>query len=194
MNINPSTSNPLDQLPPIILPEAVSVWPPAPGWWLLAFISIALISTVIILAVSYYQSLALKRAAKKEANLLLAQYRQSGDAQQYLLQCNQLLRRYCLQQFPDIECASISGKQWLIQLDLLTYRLNKQKKAIFNSATGKILLSIYQAPETLSVPINSTNIETLHQLLVEWFKKIDTGSVDGGVAKRQAATDKRARS
>jgi len=194
MNINPNNSNPLDQLPPIILPEAVSVWPPAPGWWVLAFISIALIATVIVLALSYYQSLALKRLAKKEAASLLAEYRKSGDAEQYLLQCNQLLRRYCLQQFPEIECAAISGEQWLVQLDSLTHGLNKQKKAIFNSANGKILLSIYQAPETLSAPINSANIEAVHQLLVEWFKQIETASFDRGVTKRQAAVDKRARS
>mgnify|MGYP000592588892 CR=1 FL=1 len=27
--------NPLDQLHPLIAPAPVSLWPPAPGWWLL---------------------------------------------------------------------------------------------------------------------------------------------------------------
>ncbi|HCH75615.1 MAG TPA: DUF4381 domain-containing protein, partial [Pseudomonas sp.] len=30
--------NPLDQLAPLISPDPISWWPPAPGWWLLGLV------------------------------------------------------------------------------------------------------------------------------------------------------------
>jgi len=39
--------NPLDMLRDIHLPGEVSAWPPAPGWWILAILSIAFILWIV---------------------------------------------------------------------------------------------------------------------------------------------------
>ena len=39
--------NPLQNLKDIHLPGAVSAWPPAPGWWILTFLLLALVTWII---------------------------------------------------------------------------------------------------------------------------------------------------
>ena len=41
--------DPLAQLRDIHLPEAISFWPPAPGWWLLALVSIIFLALIALL-------------------------------------------------------------------------------------------------------------------------------------------------
>ena len=48
-SLNPQAQapNPLDQLRDIHLPEPISWWPPAPGWWILAVASCALLAWIL---------------------------------------------------------------------------------------------------------------------------------------------------
>lgn len=154
-------SNPLDQLPPIMLPEAISWWPLAIGWWLVIISSLLIALAISIYYVRSYKAKALKRAATQEGQQLYQAYLQTNDSYNYLIQYNQLLRRFCLQQFPDIFCASLSGDAWLQQLDKLA------EKNLYQSSTGRQLLTLYQANCA-----DDIDISALNALLNQWLKQV----------------------
>ncbi|MDG1292645.1 MAG: DUF4381 domain-containing protein [Pseudomonadales bacterium] len=153
--------NPLDQLPAVALPEAISAWPATAAWWLLIAMSLLILIALISYCVYRYKAKALKRAALTEAQHLYQQYLLDQDSHRYLTQHNQLLRRFCLQQFPDTACAALSGDAWLQQLDILA------NKTLYQSECGRQLLDIYQ-PQ-LSEDIDIAGLNTL---LNNWFKAL----------------------
>ena len=163
-----NASQPLDQLPPLILPDAPGWWPPAPGWWILT--TLAIITTLLIGTMLFrrYQANRLRRAAIDEANTLIAHYHADADDQQLLLAYNRLLKRFCLQQFPDLPCASLSGDRWLAQLDELA------NQTLFSSTTGRQLTGIYQAGY-ISQP---NEIRALHALVMQWLCSVDIAQAD----------------
>ena len=155
--------DPLDQLPPLILPDAPGWWPPAPGWWVLA--ALVLIAIYLLCAAIYrrYRANRLRRAAIDEANTLIARYHAETNDQQTLRDYNALLKRFCLQQFPALQCASLSGERWLAQLDQLV------NETLFNSPAGRQLTSLYQDNQFRQ----PDDIRALHALVVQWLRKVD---------------------
>ena len=118
--------NPLDQLQPPISPEAVSWWPPAPGWWLL------LITLPLLIWGIWWLRKRLQRKDRKptraqeldplrQAALLeLAQLTppQPGEpAGIWLQQLNALLKRLCREHYPNQHSHTLSGRSWLAFLD-----------------------------------------------------------------------------
>lgn len=155
--------NPLDQLPPVRLPEAISWWPLAIGWWLVIVMSLLAIIILTVYLCRRYRANLLKRATLAEAQQLYQQFLLNKNCHNYLIQYNQLLRRFCVQQFPDINCASLSGELWLKQLDTLA------EQPLFQSDAGRQLLIIYQ-------PNHEENIDiaALDSLIKQWLAKVRT--------------------
>lgn len=118
--------NLLDQLQPIILPEPVGLWPPAPGWWvllaLLAVIGYGLWRARVLLP---------KKAATDPAELPLDPLRQAAlielaqmpkpydgaPAGAWLQQINGLLKRLCRNDYPYSQSHTLNGRKWLAFLD-----------------------------------------------------------------------------
>jgi hypothetical protein len=104
------------QLRDIHLPDPVSWWPPAPGWWVL----IAL-STLLFLAVRWFlKRLKARRfrvAALNELELLSAGFAQVPDAHLLVKALSVLLRRICLSYYPRFDVAGLTGDAWLGFLD-----------------------------------------------------------------------------
>lgn len=117
--------NPLDRLEPLIAPPAISWWPPAPGWWLLALLGIALLAVLWMLRQHLPR---LRRRAPASTGLdplrqaaldELAQLRKPYDmpAGPWLQQLNALLKRLCRASYPDSHSHTLSGRAWLAFLD-----------------------------------------------------------------------------
>jgi hypothetical protein len=115
----------LDQLQPLILPEPISFWPPAPGWWLLLILLPAL-------AYGVWRSRTLlpKKAPREIVEALdplrqaalveLAQMPKPYDgapAGAWLQQINGLLKRLCRNHYPYSQSHTLNGRKWLAFLD-----------------------------------------------------------------------------
>lgn len=113
--------NPLDDLLPPIAPPPVSWWPPAPGWWMLALALLIACWGLFLLHKRWRRPARqshidpLRMAALEELAGLETPYgRQAGP---WLQQINALLKRLCLQRYPQSQCQTLSGRAWLAFLD-----------------------------------------------------------------------------
>jgi len=109
----------LAQLADIHLPEPVSYWPPAIGWWILA--AIALVLLVIL-----YRKFASKQRQRKNLPYALAELQRCYDSYSqadaansdqnkldYVNQFNTVVRRVALVHYPQANAASLDGASWV---------------------------------------------------------------------------------
>lgn len=130
--------DPLAQLRDIHLPNAISLWPPAPGWWIVALIAIIIIALISIVirqraAANYYRKLALIELKTLD----------KSDHSSYLQQLNQLLKQTAIASGCNHDVGSISGNKWLIFLDQsFSKRYNKRNNYngdCFSNGVGEVL-------------------------------------------------------
>jgi len=118
--------NALDQLQPLIAPEAIGFWPPAPGWWLLLLLIPALgwgiwrLRTLLPVKVSKSRSEQpldpVRVAALAELASLPKPY-DGAPAGAWLQQINGLLKRLCRNHYPHSQSHTLNGRKWLAFLD-----------------------------------------------------------------------------
>ena len=152
--------SPLQQLPPIAVPDAIDSMAIAPGWWILAALFIAvMIAMAAVLAIHHHF-----RAPLREARQLLGQYYQQwqlqGDDIEFLRQCNMLLRRVALHYHPRRVQQSSHGETWLQELDSCAHNVS------WNCHAGRQLLLQYQPKQDIDL-----DIDALHQLAQQWLAK-----------------------
>lgn len=132
--------SPLDQLADIHLPDGVSWWPLAPGWWIL-------LALLVIAAIGAYlwrrrtAQNAYRIVAQHQLAGIYADYQQTQNAAAYLQALSLLLRRTALTAYPNSFNASIKGNEWLAWLDSVCPALDEK----FSGDVGQLLLlSTYQ--------------------------------------------------
>lgn len=146
----------LSQLKDIHLPQAISDWPMAYGWWL----SLALIVIIISLSIALILKQRKKNAVKRSAISLLerqyTQFKANNDSQLFLQQCNQILKRYCLTHYP--EAVSLSGPRWT------DFLIRHSQKSFFNDhVANAISQGLYQDH-------CQYNADELYQACSSWIK------------------------
>ena len=153
-----SVENPLVNLKDIHLPPPVSLWPPAPGWWILALL---LISTLFIGGVWLYRKYK-KRKPRTEALRILKDleilYRNSHDEVVSLRNLSNLLRRTALTFYDNDSVASLQGSSWLEFLDK-TGKTNE-----FSQGVGKVL-----GNEVFQQKVNP-DMNALFPLVKKWIR------------------------
>ena len=139
------------QLADIHLPEAVSFWPIAPGWWLSLGVMIILLVTLWLWKKQHDRDPAvlekrrlkrLQTAAQKELESLEQQFRKHNNAHQSIEALSVFLRRFALSVYQREQVASLTDEQWLKLLDQLsgTEDFSGQFKSL-------LLEAPYQAPD-----------------------------------------------
>ncbi|MBF0583948.1 MAG: DUF4381 domain-containing protein [Magnetococcales bacterium] len=138
----------------IHLPDPLSWWPPALGWWLLA----AAIATVLAtgwLIWRHVQRNRLRKAALAELDRLVAAYTSHQKPQRLAADLSSLLRRVCLSPLwnpkpsepPHPPVAGLTGEEWLHFLDRF---LPGQP---FSTGVGKWLVTLpFQPPDPVCPP------------------------------------------
>lgn len=127
--------DPLAQLRDIHTPEAIGLWPPAPGWWLLALLVAGGLIALIIWRLLRHRRLAYKREALAEWQHIHARYLQDRNAEALLADLSVLLKRTCITRYGRDEVAGLTGEQWLAFLD------QTGKCTEFTQGAGRALVS-----------------------------------------------------
>ena len=99
----------------IHLPDGVSVWPPAPGWWLLLILLMAF-AILLPKLIRYLKQPRPNKLAWSEFKRIQQQYQQQQNTQQLARELSALLRRIALSYLPREQVASLTGKAWQQQL------------------------------------------------------------------------------
>lgn len=98
------------QLRDIHLPAEPAWWPPAPGWWALAFIVLLLAGVAIVFVRKYRGALRRRREVMSELERMAAQYDRDADAARLAGGLHQLLRRVARRH--DARSTQQRGEAW----------------------------------------------------------------------------------
>lgn len=151
--------DPLAQLRDIHLPNAVSAWPPAPGWWLLAIVLIAALATVALYCYRHFKRNRYRRLADNALNSLQVLINQN-DYQAYLQQLNMLLKQTALAANTKADVAGLTGNAWLEFLD------KSAGTTDFTRGIGNVLQYGPYQPDAGTVDMTE-----LHSLSQRWIKR-----------------------
>lgn len=130
----------------IHLPEPISWWPIAPGWWLVAG-GLLIIFTLVFLGRKIYRSRQLKRDINTELENIKQQFQKTQNESQLAKALSVLLRRanityYSLNNFNGEDVAGLTGDNWLAWLDKTHTKPDSavsSKNIKFQSDIGRIL-------------------------------------------------------
>ena len=160
--MNPMQQNAIE-LRDIHLPDPVSWWPLAAGWW----ISLLLIIALIIIAYVFIPKLIKKlkhqparKLALKEFNIIQQEYMTQKDNHRLIKSISILLRRVCMTYDTRNNSASLTGQAWADKLS----SLDPQK--CFSDELMTLLLT---APYQKQAPYNA---EELLSQCECWFKSL----------------------
>jgi len=153
--------NPELSLRDIHLPDPVSWWPPAIGWWLLLALLI-LLSLLIWGIRKLMARRQLRKMALAELTGIESHFGLHQNSQQLVSEVSVLLRRICISRFPRNNIAGLNGEAW-IQF------LNSQANS-FDAETSHALIN---GPFQRQCDINS---QALINASRHWIKQLQPGT------------------
>ncbi|MGI9294827.1 MAG: DUF4381 domain-containing protein [Pseudomonadales bacterium] len=127
--------NPLDQLRDIHLPEAIGLWPLAPGWWLLLVLCLLAVGLLVWHIYSRRRDQRYRTLAAAELEPRYKNFQHSEDAAEYISASQEILRRAALHRYAERRAAiaPLSGSAWISFLDSCI------DKELFSSKFGEKL-------------------------------------------------------
>lgn len=148
----------LARLRDIHMPGAISWWPLAPGWYLLAFLLIVLVLTTVYLLARFYRNNRAKRHALRLLATYQQQYQTNANNQLSAARISELLKRVALVYFPRAKVASLQGDAWIAFLNATAKGIN------FEHVRTELLEAPYQSD--LSLDLNP-----LFQMVRTWIRQ-----------------------
>ena len=149
------------ELRDIHVPADPSWWPPAPGWWLLAAIVIAVLAWVILRLRQRMQRRQWRQRVIAELDRITTDASLRADPPRLLGELSQLLRRSA--RLIDVAAPSLRGTNWLAFLD---QQLGGDE---FSRGPGRVLLDGPYQRHT------SIDVDTLLALVRRWLMRVLEG-------------------
>ncbi len=126
--------DPLSDLRDIHLPDPVSFWPPAPGWWMALILVMGLIA-LSIWAFRKFRTPKAFKTARHELQGLRESYAANQQDHTLTSGLSRLLRRYAMAVYGREQVAGLTGQQWL------TFLNEKGMTNQFTEGAGRVLVS-----------------------------------------------------
>ncbi len=159
----PNAPDPLQELRDVHLPDPISWWPPAFGWWMIVAALLVLVGLVIWVR-AYRQRTRPRRLALAQLQEVKQQYATHADEQLTMTRLSDLLRRVAIAVFPRSHVAGLSGRSWLQFLDQTGHTTQ------FSDGPGQCLITgPYQSH-------GSASAAELIPLIERWIQQIDMPS------------------
>lgn len=106
------------ELRDIHLPDAGLWWPPAPGWWLLALLLLALLASLPWL-LKRLRRKSLKSLSLRELERIREAARNGGEDSALLRELSALIRRILISYYGREQVAAASGSEWQARIERL---------------------------------------------------------------------------
>jgi hypothetical protein len=137
-----------DELPlrDIHLPEPLSWWPPAVGWWILT----AVVLAALVVLWLHHRRGRVRRATLKTLNGIVTRLREGEEPVTCLQELSMVLRRFAItagaRSASDLrDVAGLTGERWLRYLD------SRWERTEFTTALGRRLVAApYRRPRSVS--------------------------------------------
>jgi len=149
------------ELRDIHLPDSVSWWPPAIGWWLV------LLSVILLSILAFWlrkRWLKKQRSAKvlahKKLEIIREEFLKHKDQKLLIEDLSVLFRRTCLSVFPRENSAGLTGEKWLMFLD------DVMQEKRFSEGIGKSLVT---APYEKDPKVD---VDELFTLCGDWIEAL----------------------
>lgn len=138
-------------LEPLIAPESVDLWPPAPGWYVIMALAFVAIGFLVITQIRNRRKNVYRREALTALRTLGSSNGDRMDSKQ-IASLNRLLKITAMKHYPREQVASLSGEDWLRFLNLSC------KKVDFTASPGELLATTgYQDPEGVDISRDQWN-------------------------------------
>lgn len=164
--------NPQDALPlrDFQLPDVVSWWPPALGWWMV------LIASVLIIVLSYWlikkiRQPVLRKGVVVEKDRVIADYLKHQDKNRLLKELSMVLRRIGMSYQPRNVVAGMLGHHWFQQLNQLVDR---------NTLSDEVMILLSTAPYQKDPLLSDEQVQTVIEQVNLWVSVLPKNSVSGG--------------
>ena len=124
----------LSQLRDIHAAPAAPLWPPAPGWWILALLILVALVWVGRRILAAYRVRQRRKQMLAWIDHLNTNIDPQSNPQAYLATLNRIFKLVALRAFPNEQCAALAGQDWA---DFLTGKM----KAVSASDSLNVLAS-----------------------------------------------------
>jgi hypothetical protein len=156
--MNQNSGDVLSTLHDIHAAPLPSLWPPAPGWWIVAVLSLLLIVFMARWGTAVYRRRQRRRQALQRLLKLYQACQSDRDAHTFAAELSILLRRVALTLYPRHQVAGLSDDEWLRFLD------DTGGQGRFQQGSGQQLIS---APYMSSPNVDS---DALYILARHWIQ------------------------